>query len=232
MKKPLTKIYYLPGLISALLVPVLFYFVFQPKLQQMEKNSRVMDIKLGFLEPKIRQPNDEFRDYIPTKDWTYQTVAVPPQDPMFRQKANAMVDELYRNNVEKTGIRFKLSAQNTYADFVALLDLFQAIDGLGTKHKKWFLTYSTDGKDFYVLNFQRVYNEEALLTNDTIDDGTMVFTPAESEYWRVHALGYYYEFIRYSPQASFYLFFGFLLFLYGIYFHRQGSKHHIKKLTF
>jgi hypothetical protein len=115
------KIYYLPGLISALLIPVLFWYFGNRKLNEPIPN--VMDFGL----PPRYNPDiplkEQFMTFEQLRNWKYQKITVEPNSAKNNSKLYvSKIKELQKNNIKETGIEFILEDNNTYGDFASLLN--------------------------------------------------------------------------------------------------------------
>jgi len=129
------KIYYMPGLISAVIIPVLFWFYGTRKLNEPLLN--VMD--MGLPAKKVDGLYSSFELY---KNWDYQRIIVKPNTA--RQNSGFYVKELKKlqdANQKNTGIEFIIDDENSYDDLVSLLNDFiktgqgyYTLDVGGTNH--------------------------------------------------------------------------------------------------
>lgn len=68
------KIFYVPGLVSAFIVPVLFWYYINPYIDETKYN--VVDIGLP---AKVKQKkNDFFNSFEPLRNWNYKKIKVHP----------------------------------------------------------------------------------------------------------------------------------------------------------
>lgn len=190
------RIFYVPGLISALLIPVLFWYFGNRKINEPIPN--VMDFGLPAKLTKENH-NDYFEAF---RNWNYQKIIVQPNS----AKSNSAfyvskLKELQKRNEKKTGIEFILNDYNTYGDFASLLN-----DMAIAKHETYGLDLDKTGHLFALTNYQdpnaKEIEYDCLLCNDVIRD----------EY-KPTFIGNAQFFIKQLPKEAFYLIFGFLIFL-------------------
>ncbi|KQK25038.1 hypothetical protein AR438_12955 [Chryseobacterium aquaticum] len=190
------RIFYVPGLISALLIPVLFWYFGNRKINEPIPN--VMDFGLPAKLTKENH-NDYFEAF---RNWNYQKIIVQPNS----AKSNSAfyvskLKELQKSNEKKTGIEFILNDYNTYGDFASLLN-----DMAIAKHETYGLDLDKTGHLFALTNYQdpnaKEIEYDCLLCNDVIRD----------EY-KPTFIGNAQFFIKQLPKEAFYLIFGFLIFL-------------------
>lgn len=208
----LKKIYYVPGLISAILIPLLFWYYISPYVNYTRTN--VVDV---WLPSKIEKGNrKEMGSLVPSERINFIKITVPPN--RAKQNSKFYVSEIKklkeRDNKEK-GIEFILDDINFYGDFASLLnDLSIAqVDTYGFDLNKTghiFVTYSPP----VVEN----RSEESLLT----DDHMVIFEDPSSENIMLYEIRefmtriYYNEFyndIAKLPKSTYYIIFGFLFLL-------------------
>nr|WP_314491243.1 hypothetical protein [uncultured Chryseobacterium sp.] len=197
------RIYYVSGIISAVLVPLLFVYYAAPVYSQM--NMRVMDIGLP-AKAKKGEKTPEFAK-IPTEGWTYKTINVKPG---FDQKTEddfiKEIDQLRVKDVDFTGIRFQLSDENVYADLVHLLNIVEK-----TKYQQWGL--DTGKTNSLYLPYRKIINESHYGVDGNGDCGMGYlkindYNYAQASFWK--------KMICYSPKESYYLIFGFLMLIYCV----------------
>jgi len=184
------KIYYFPGLISALLIPVLFWYYGNMKLE--EANLRVMDIGL----PTKLTGNNYLYSFEPLRNWDYKQIKVNPNTA--KENSNLYVSEmkaLQKRNQKETGIEFILDKNNTYGDFASLLNDMEI-----AKQDTYAFDIEKTGHVFAVHYYKdpNAKEVECLLCNDAI------YTYAEPTFKD--------KFFK-LPKEAFFIIFGFLLFL-------------------
>jgi hypothetical protein len=137
------KTYYtlenLTGVISLLIIPVLFYVFYINQKVQNEDNYIYFNLP----------PKDYFKKY-PEGDYkvgyNYRQINLPVKfsKEMEEYYLNLIID-IQKENIDKTGIKFQFTDENTYQDFIRLLDLMEISDQF---------RYGLDIEDdnFYVIN--------------------------------------------------------------------------------
>ncbi|REC52585.1 MULTISPECIES: hypothetical protein [Chryseobacterium] len=184
------KIYYFPGLISALLIPVLFWYYGNMKLE--EANLRVIDIGI----PAKLTGNNYLYSFEPLRNWDYKQIKVNPNT--VKENSNLYVSEmkaLQKRNQKETGIEFILDKNNTYGDFASLLNDMEI-----AKQDTYAFDIEKTGHVFAVHYYKdpNAKEVECLLCNDAI------YTYAEPTFKD--------KFFK-LPKEAFFIIFGFLLFL-------------------
>lgn len=191
------KIYYVAGIISALLVPLLFLYYATPVYHQM--SMRVLDIGL----PAKAKKGEKLPGYamIPTEGWNYKTINVKPSfDTKTEESFIKEINQLKENNIDKTGIRFKLSDKNVYADIVNLLNI-----SLKTKQERYGFDMD-ETNSFYVL-YKKPEKEPSIFgCGGSVYYDLDEYNYAKANFWN--------KLIHYSPKESYYLIFGFLMLIY------------------
>jgi len=194
------KIYYVAGIISTLLVPLLFLYYATPVYYQM--SMRVLDIGLPYKAKK----GEKIPEYtqIPKEGWSYKTINVKPDfDEKTEENFIKEINQLKENDIDKTGIRFQLSDKNVYADIVGLLNIM-----LKTKQEMYGLDMD-ETNSLYVL-YKKPQNTFLGIDNNS---GSCVVYVDMNEYYYDNA-GFWQKLIHYSPKESYYLIFGFLMLIY------------------
>ncbi|MDG4653346.1 hypothetical protein [Chryseobacterium arthrosphaerae] len=194
------KICYFPGLISALIIPVLFWYYGNKKFE--EFNVRVMDIGIP---AKIREDIQSPISFVPYRNWNYKRIAIAPGTA--KQNSELYVTELrnlQKRNEKHTGIEFILNNNNTYGDFVSVMNDMEI-----AKQYQYEIDLEETGHIFAVHSF----------IDPTLKDidmslmfrcGTLSRFPEEYYFRGFQKFEYQ---LSHLPQQSFYMIFGFLLFL-------------------
>lgn len=190
------KIYYVPGLISALLIPVLFWYFGNRKLNEPIPN--VMDMGLP---AKLNDKNYNY-SFESFRNWNYQKIIVQPNSAKSNSKFYvSKLKELQKRNEKETGIEFILDNNNTYGDFASLLN-----DMAIAKQETYGLDLNKTGHLFATVNYQdpnaKEIKYDCLLCNDTIYNEYNPTIFDDSQF-----------FIKQLPKEAFYIIFGFLIFL-------------------
>ena len=195
MKKQ-KKIFYVSGIISLLFIAPLFWYFSKPTLAIM--NLRVMDIGLPYKVKKGEKPS-EFSQ-IPMEGWNYKPINIPVNfDKETEKKFIEVVTILQNDKIEKNGIKFQFSNQNSYADFVNMLNIM-----LKTK------------QEFYGIDMEKTNSMYVLYMKPNLEvnyfGGDTVYVDMDDYYYNKST--FYEKLIKYSPKESFYLIFGYLILVY------------------
>lgn len=207
MKHP-KKIYYVPGLISACIIPILFWFYGNRELQKPIPN--VIDIGLpskvhlkNSAEDKDRIYQNSFEPY---RNWNYKKIVVKPNT----AKNNSAyyvseIKKLQQRNEKETGIEFIINDDNSYDDLISLLN-----DMAISKHEMYGLDLDKSGHFFALVNYK---------DRKKIERGYDMIYGNDNMYYSYKESDYYEGFQKFSYQVSqlpkevFYLIFGFLILL-------------------
>lgn len=201
------KIYYFPGLISALLIPVLFWYYIHPYIDKTVYN--VVDIGLP---AKLRKDNyNQNATFEPLRNWNYKKIVVPPNEA--KNNSDFFVSEIkamQKRNEKNSGIEFILSDKNTYADLISILN-----DMHISKNDMYAIDTEKAGNIFavhYYVEPTKEKESEYLLCNDLIyevEEPTFMdkFLAFNQHFQTV------FENVSELPKSAYYIIFGFLLFL-------------------
>jgi hypothetical protein len=205
------KIYYFPGLISAVIIPLLFWYYGNRKFEEI--NLNVIDIGI----PAKMKPGDEISNvytFESLRNWDYKKITVPSNKA--KENSNLYVSEIKKlkeRNQQNTGIEFVLDDHNTYGDFVSLLNDLHI-----TKSEEYALDLEKTGHLFVIQRYIPPIVEECLLCNDTIN--TFIDSGSEDN-WAAYLnsrepKGYtkFTNVLTQLPKESFFIIFGFLLLLH------------------
>ncbi|KIC64336.1 hypothetical protein [Chryseobacterium taiwanense] len=200
------KIFYVPGLISALLIPILFWYYGSQKFK--EVNLGVIDIGL----PAKSHDGKElaYASFEPYRNWNYHKIIVQPS--LAKENSKFYVSEikkLQKENREKSGIEFILDNKNTYNDIVSLLNDMEL-----SKHPSYHLDLDKTGH-FFVVQESSISNIPTY-NDDTIDRCGNEVIDFSSEQFKISLLKGFSKFeyqLTQLPEPSFYIIFGFLLFI-------------------
>ncbi len=158
------KIYYVPGLISAVLIPILFWYYGNQKFEEI--NVSVIDIGLP-AKLKEDKSNDIY-SFEPIRNWNYKKVKIEPGTA--KQNSKLYVSELrklQKRNEKESGIEFILGQNNTYGDFASVLNDFHI-----ARQDQYVIDLEKTGHIFAVYSYvdpKVQYPEyECLLCNDVI----------------------------------------------------------------
>ena len=199
MKSKLTKKYYVPGLISALIIPFLFWFYGNRKLQEPIPN--VMDLGL----PAKYDPNKPLNHQISFeafRNWNYKKVVIAPNTAKENSKFYVSeIKNLQKRNEKNTGIEFILDDKNSYNDFVSILN-----DLSIAKHEIYGVDLDKTGHIFALVRYvdPNKQVEPCYLCNDNIGYSQV------DNFQNFTNLKFY---LSNLPKNAYYIIFGFLLFL-------------------
>ena len=119
------RIYYVPGILSAVMSPIMFWFYGNRELQKPIPN--VIDLVLPHKVHSTSSKEEKNRIYQnsfePYKNWNYKKIIVKPNTA--RQNSNYYVSELKKlqqRNQKETGIEFIINDENSYDDFISILN--------------------------------------------------------------------------------------------------------------
>lgn len=204
------KIYYVPGFISALLIPLLFMYYINPYIDFTKYN--VMDVVLPSKDLQ-KKSNEISENLEPFRNWNYKNIEVSSA----KENSPLYVSELknlQKRNEKNTGIEFILNENSAYGDFVSVLN-----DMAIAKHETYTFDLEKSGNIIAVTNYKTPSpideKFECLLCNDRI--GTYEEDPSAREavldYIRRQHYISFFENISKLPSGAYYIIFGFLLFL-------------------
>nr|WP_315029106.1 hypothetical protein [uncultured Chryseobacterium sp.] len=199
------KIHYVPGLISAMLIPILFCYYGNQKFEEIT----VSVIDIGLPAKEREGIKNTFASFEAIRNWNYKKVKIASGTA--KQNSKLYVSELenlQKRNEKESGIEFILGKNNTYGDFVSVLnDLHIA------KQEQYAVDLEKTGHIFAVYSYinpnVQPLEYECLLCKDTIYVG-----PAEAMdiFESTHYGKIFNLFTTASKQTSS-IIFGFLIFL-------------------
>ena len=206
MNSRLTKKYYVPGLISAIFIPLVFWYYGNRKLEEPIPN--VMDFGLAAkYNPDI--PLNKQLSFEAFRSWNYKKIKVLPNTA--KENSRFYVSEiknLQKRNEKNSGIEFILDNKNSYNDLVAILN-----DMAIAKHEIYGLDLDKTGHFFALVDYQDpnkkkepcdLCNDVVLIDGGSIRDGEML-QPNTFERMK--------DVLKNLPKNIFYIIFGFLIFL-------------------
>jgi hypothetical protein len=198
------KIFYLPGMISALLIPVLFWYYTSPYVDKTV--SSVIDIGLPAKVAKDKSNYDY--TFEPLRNWDYKKIKVNPSTA--KENSAFYVSELktlQKRNQKETGIEFILDENNSYGDFVSLLN-----DMAIAKQETYALDIEKTGHLFAVTNYIDPDAQANFFGGDTviipIDYGSLSYGEYRPNLYETSK-----QILLNLPKPAYYIVFGFLLFL-------------------
>jgi hypothetical protein len=204
------KIFYVPGLISALLIPVLFWFYISPYIDN--TNYNIVDI---WLPAKIAkdQNNNLNSTFEPLRNWKYKKIKVDASQA--KKNSEFYVSEiraLQKRNEKETGLEFILDEKNTYGDFMSLLN-----DMAIAKHDTYTLDLEKTGNFFAPVNykdpnaieekFECLFCGDVIYTFEKPNLRDKIYDFIQTKYYAFS------ENISKLPEGALCIMFGFLLFL-------------------
>lgn len=204
------KIFYVPGLISALVIPFLFWYYINPYID--ETNYNIMDI--GLSSKLDKNKSNVSSTFEPLRNWKYKQISIEPGKA--KENSDFYVSELKKldqNNIKNSGIEFILNDKNTYGDFASLLN-----DMAVAKHETYAYDLEKTGHFFATVNYKdpNAIEEkvECLLCNDTVyyEDPSMRESILDL-IMRRESYNRFFENISKLPKQAYYILFGFLFFL-------------------
>ncbi|MCS3868841.1 hypothetical protein J3D55_001757 [Chryseobacterium ginsenosidimutans] len=191
------KIYYVPGLISALLIPILFWYYGN---QRVHPQYTVVDLGIP---PKLTKDTYKY-SLEPLRNWNYKKIVVEPNTAVKNQQYYVSeLKKLQARNEKETGIEFVIGDKNNYPDFVALIDAMK----LANQESYGVDVGKTD--HFFAIHFYKDPNriEKAsdviggcIVYMDDFKEATLNLIKPET-------------YINHVPNQTYYIIFGFLLFL-------------------
>lgn len=208
------KIYYVPGLISALLLPVLLWYYITPYIDFTVTN--IIDVKLLSKDKNvnINQEENNIGNFLPLKRDHYSKITVSGNEA--KKNSDLYVSEIRKlknQNSENKGIEFVLNKNNTYGDFVSLLNDFHI-----SKHEYYGIDLESGNlvvskNPQLPSNFDEEF--ECLLCNDhivTYEEDPPVLESV-SEYIRRQYYSTFFDDMSKLPFGAYVIIFSFLLFL-------------------
>lgn len=201
MKIRMKRIYYVPGLISACIIPILFWFYGNRKHQEI--NVGVIDIGLPARIDSSREWSHKY-SFESLRNWDYEKIIVKPNKA--RQNSAYYISKLrklQKRNQKKTGIEFILNSENSYDDLVSIITDFNF-----TKQERWGLDLDRTGHLFALVDYKNpnIKEPECLLCGD------VVYINYPDDYYFKGFEKFSYN-ISQLPKQAFYIIFGFLIFL-------------------
>lgn len=189
------KIFYFSGIISLTFIAPMLYYLAQPTLNDM--NLRVMDIGVPYKSKK----GEKIPEYsqIPMEGWNYKSIDIPVNfDIKKENEFIKFVDKLQRDKIEKSGLKFQFSKENSYGDVVKMLNIM-----LKTK------------QEFYGIDMEKTNSMYVLFMKPEKHyyGGDVVYINMDDFYYNKSS--FYEKIIHYSPKGTYYLIFGFLILIYS-----------------
>lgn len=207
------KIFYVPGMMSALLIPVLFWYYGNQKMN--EPITNIMDFGIPSKIDLKEESMNSGTSFESIRNWSYKKITGEAGN----AKENsglfvAEVKKLQKRNEAYTGIEFILDENNTYGDFVSLVN-----DMAIARHETYGLDINKTGHFFVPVIYKdpdaknKEFEDECLLCNDVLYE----VNETHSSWDEFLRFTYYYqtvfEDLSKLPKGAYSIIFGFLLFL-------------------
>lgn len=186
------KIYYFPGLISALLIPILFWYYAS---QRVHKPYTVLDLGI----PAKHKYNDSIDNtFESVRNWNYKKIIVKPNTAIQNQQYYVSeIKKLQQRNEKESGIEFVIDDKNNYQDLVSLINTMQL-----AKQDTYGVDVGNTGH-FFAVHFYKDPNKNYAICGGVVG--------GETDYKQKEGLNF--TDIKGLPKQSYYIIFGFLLFL-------------------
>lgn len=200
------RMYYFPGLISALTLPVLFWYYGHRKIDEI--TTSVIDMGIPAKLNKDKSNYDNTLE--PIRSLEYKKIEVPAGKA--KENSSVYVSEvraMQQRNEQNTGIEFILGDKNTYGDLVSLLN-----DMHISKHEEYGLDLEKTGHFLVPVTYIRPTSETCGLCDDVIveviDGGLLVsgVIPESTIFTDIN------NFFTPLTKEAYYLMTGFLILLY------------------
>jgi hypothetical protein len=190
------KIYYFPGLISALLIPILFWYYAS---QRVHKPYTVLDLGI----PAKHKYNDSIDNtFESVRNWKYRKIIVKPNEVLQNQHYYiSELKKLQQRNQKETGIEFVIDDKNNYQDLITLINTMQL-----AKQETYGVDVGNTGH-FFAVHFYKDPNK--------IERANGCSTGEHWQYFRYKESYTGFERIKYLldlPKPAYFIF-GFLLFM-------------------
>ncbi len=197
----LRKIYYVPGLISAILIPLLFWFYGNRKLQEPVPN--IIDIGIPAKHKHSEKCKTSQVCFESLRNWNYKKIIVQPN--AARKNSNYYVSELKKlqaRNEKNTGIEFIINDKNSYDDFISLLNDMEI-----SKQEHYGIDMDKTGH-FFAVHIYKDPNKNEI----NYYGGDVVYYELPDDYYLKGFQKFQYQLSRLPKEAS-YLIFGYLILL-------------------
>ncbi|MGU3373872.1 hypothetical protein [Chryseobacterium sp. M5A1_1a] len=199
------KVFYFPGLISALAIPVLLWHFGNRKIEEI--TTSVIDINIF---AQLKEDKSNYNSTLePFRTWSFKKIEVPAGQA--KENSDLYVSEvksLQQRNEKHTGIEFILGKQNTYGDLVSLLN-----DMHISKHDEYALDLKKTGHLWVPVTYLDPLSEPCGLCGDvieTIDAGPIItVTVSEPNFFEKTQ-----EFFTHLTREAYFLILGFLILAY------------------
>ena len=194
------KIFYVSGMISLIFIPLLFWYFATPTLKRMELT--VIDVYLPFkAKPGQKMPENS---QIPMEGWNYKPVTIKPN---FGEKDEfyfkSLIERMTTEGISKSGIKFQFGNENSYGDFVKILNLMEK-----TNQEMYGFDMDKTTSLYVLYNKPNSKNDYPLYNDDVGENYT-----DQTDYDYKHS-SFWQKLIKFSPKETFYLIFGYLILMY------------------
>lgn len=200
MNRRFSKIYYVPGLISAILIPLVFWYYGNLKLNEPLPN--VMDLGLpSKYDPNI--PLSEQNNLETFRNYRFKKIEILPNTAKQNSKLYvAEIKNMQKKNEPNTGLEFILTDENSYGDFASVLNDFHI-----AKHDIYGVDLDKSGHIFAPVDYDDPAKDEVFsicggVIYDFVDDQNSFQGFLNS-----------YDHLADLPKKTYPVLFGFLLFL-------------------
>lgn len=199
MKTQLRKIYYVPGLISAIIIPLVFWYFAENRIDK----TIYTVVDLGI--PAKSSHGMYESSFEPYRKWNYIKIKVEPSTALKNQDFYVSeLRKLQKLNEKESGIEFIIGNENTYQDLIALIDAM-----ILSKQDRYGLDMEKTGHFFAVHKFVDPNLKEMEFTR------ICGYEMINVKYPESDLNGLYKFSIQLSqlPKNAYYIIFGFLIFL-------------------
>ncbi|MDY3548949.1 hypothetical protein PG291_10075 [Riemerella anatipestifer] len=193
------KIYYVGGMISLIFIPIIFWIYAKPTYDNL--NLRVLDLGLPYKAKK----GEKLSEYmvIPIDGYKYDVVNVPTNfNEETEKKYFALIEKIKKQNIDKTGIKFQFSNENSYGDLVKLINLMQKTN------QESFGMDTEKTNAFYFVHRKIEYNDE---NNIAVCGGVLGREYLDKNDYDYRHSNFIQKIVTYSPKETYYLILGYLI---------------------
>ncbi|UHO37001.1 hypothetical protein H5J24_14625 [Chryseobacterium capnotolerans] len=190
------KIYYAPGLISAILIPLLLWYYGN---QRVHPQYTVVDLGI----PSKIRPNRNFDNtFEPYRNWNYKKIVVKPNTAIQNQKIYiSELKELQARNEKESGIEFIINDKNSYEDFIVIINVMNL-----SKQETFCADIGATGHIFAIHEY---VDPNKHIHENICSVGPDIIYKEENQYTGFDQLKSFAK----LPKQSFYMIFGFLVFI-------------------
>lgn len=206
MKSKLRKIFYVPGMISAIIIPLVFWHLGSEKLKEPIPNLMDFGVPGKY---DANNPSDQPNTFESVRHFKYKKIIVKPNSANVNSKYYVSeLKKLNERNEKETGIEFVLNDENSYGDFVFILNDFHI-----TKQERYGLDLDKTGHLFAIVDYKDPNVKEI---NYISICGGVVF---DANYYDIDENSFErnYRIFQFQiselPKQAYYIIFSFLFFL-------------------